>query len=243
MGARVIMVASGKGGTGKSTVAVLTAGRLAARGRRVLLVELDSGLRSVDYIAGVYGKTVYDVEDVFSGRCAAGKAIVESPLYPDLYVISAPYSGGRVRAAALQVFAERAKPVFDDIVLDTAAGMGAPFEAAAAVADRALLVITPDPVALRDGHIVYDALAAGGLQDIRLVINRVPPRLDGCGIRDLDECIDTVGAQLIGVVPESAEVRTAGATGTALAQKSTAYRVFDAIAARLCGEQVPLIVR
>ena len=158
-------------------------------------------------------------------------------------MISAPYSGGRVRAAALQVFAERAKPVFDDIVLDTAAGMGAPFEAAAAVADRALLVITPDPVALRDGHIVCDALAAGGLQDIRLVINRVPPRLDGCGIRDLDECIDTVGAQLIGVVPERAEVRAAGATGTALAQKSTAYRVFDAIAARLCGEQVPLIVR
>ena len=116
MGARVIMVASGKGGTGKSTVAVLTAGRLAARGRRVLLVELDSGLRSVDYIAGVYGKTVYDVEDVFSGRCAAGKAIVESPLYPDLYVISAPYSGGSVREAALQVFTERAKPVFDDIV-------------------------------------------------------------------------------------------------------------------------------
>ena len=111
------------------------------------------------------------------------------------------------------------------------------------MADRALLVITPDPVALRDGLIVCDALAAGGLQDIRLVINRVPPRLDGCGIRDLDECIDTVGAQLIGVVPESAEVRAAGATGTALAQKSTAYRVFDAIAARLCGEQVPLIVR
>ena len=75
MGARVIMVASGKGGTGKSTVAVLTAGRLAARGRRVLLVELDSGLRSVDYIAGVYGKTVYDVEDVFSGRCVQARPL------------------------------------------------------------------------------------------------------------------------------------------------------------------------
>ena len=64
MGARVIMVASGKGGTGKSTVAVMTGAALGARGRRVLLVELDSALRSVDYIAGVYGKTVYDVEAV-----------------------------------------------------------------------------------------------------------------------------------------------------------------------------------
>ena len=101
MGARVIMVASGKGGTGKSTVAVMTGAALGARGRRVLLVELDSALRSVDYIAGVYGKTVYDVEDVLCGRCDAGKALVESPLYPGLFVISAPYSGGQVSAGAL----------------------------------------------------------------------------------------------------------------------------------------------
>ena len=73
MGANVIMVASGKGGTGKSTVAVLLGAELAARGRRVLLVELDSGLRSVDYIAGVYGKTVYDVEDVLNGRCEVAR--------------------------------------------------------------------------------------------------------------------------------------------------------------------------
>ena len=122
MGANVIMVASGKGGTGKSTVAVLLGAELAARGRRVLLVELDSGLRSVDYIAGVYGKTVYDVEDVLNGRCEAGKAVVESPVYRNLYVISAPYSGGHILPAALRVFVEKVGPVFDTIVLDTAAG-------------------------------------------------------------------------------------------------------------------------
>lgn len=90
MAARVIMVASGKGGTGKSTVSVFTAGCLAKRGRRVLLIELDSGLRSVDYIAGIAGKTAYDIGDILDGRCDAGKAIVESPLYKGLYVVSAP---------------------------------------------------------------------------------------------------------------------------------------------------------
>ena len=98
------MLASGKGGTGKSTVSVMLGGALAARGERVLLVELDSGLRSVDLISGVYGKTVYDIEDVLSGRCSAEKAVVESPLYSDLYVISAPYSGGTVRPSALAAF-------------------------------------------------------------------------------------------------------------------------------------------
>ena len=75
---KVTMIASGKGGTGKSTVSVLLGSRLAARGKKVLLIELDSGLRSVDIIAGVYGKTVYDIEDVLSGRCEGGKAVVES---------------------------------------------------------------------------------------------------------------------------------------------------------------------
>ena len=116
MGTNVIMVASGKGGTGKSTLAVLLGAELAARGKRVLLVELDCGMRSVDYIAGVCGKTVYDIEDVLTGRCEAGKAIVESPVYRDLYLISAPYSGGRIRPAALRVFVEKAGELEADII-------------------------------------------------------------------------------------------------------------------------------
>ena len=243
MSANVTMIASGKGGTGKSTLAVLLGAELAARGKRVLLVELDCGLRSVDYIAGVSGKTVYDIEDVLTGRCEAGKAIVESPVYRDLYLISAPYSGGRIRPAALRAFVEKAGPVFDVILLDTAAGLGAPFEAARAVAQRALLVLTPDPIATRDGKIVCDALTAGGCAEIRLLLNQVPPTLENCGVRDLDECIDTVGAQLIGVVPFSDEIRRAGFTGTPLSPRGRPRFVLRAIAARLCGRHIPLVIR
>ena len=82
MNAQCIMVCSGKGGTGKSTVSVLLGACLARLGRKTLLVELDSGLRSVDIIAGVYGRTVYDIEDVLCGRCEGAKAVVPSPLYP-----------------------------------------------------------------------------------------------------------------------------------------------------------------
>ncbi|HIW53460.1 MAG TPA: AAA family ATPase [Candidatus Ruthenibacterium merdigallinarum] len=243
MAARVIMTASGKGGTGKSTVSVFMAGCLAARGRKVLLVELDCGLRSIDYIAGVSGKTVYDIGDILSGRCETGKAIVESPLYGGLYVVSAPYAGGEVRAEALSAFVRSAREVFDDIVLDTAAGMGAPFLAAMAVCDMCVIVITPDPVAMRDGRIVCDAVAAAGCENIRLVINRVPRRAADAAVGDFDLCIDTVGAQLLGVVPESAALAAACASGKGLAQAEPAHAVFRAIAARLCGERVPLIVR
>ena len=133
---------------------------------------------------------------------------------------------------------------FDFILLDTAAGMGAPFTAAATVADRALLVLTPDPVALRDGKIVADRLLAGGRPQsaVRLVMNRVTRDSFGkrASVEDLDECIDTVGAQLIAVIPESVALQQAGAAGTVPPAHDAAVVAGQALAKRLCGQRVPL---
>ena len=238
------MVASGKGGTGKSTLSVYLGARLAAHGARVLLVELDSGLRSVDIIAGVCGKTVYDIEDILSGRCEADKAVVESPLYPGLSVVSAPYSGGEIRAGALRGLAGKMSGCFDMVLLDTAAGLGAPFLAAKSVAGMGLVVITPDTVTMRDGRIVADELFAAGLPSVRLVINRVNVGPFAKNpVKNLDECIDTVGAQLIGVVPQSAELAAAAACGEPLPENTLAFAALDNIARRILGEEVPLAVR
>lgn len=240
----MLMVASGKGGTGKSTLSVYLGARLAAQGKRVLLVELDSGLRSVDIIAGVCGRTVYDIEDIFSGRCDPDKAVVESPLFPGLSVISAPYSGGEIRPQALRVLANRMSSCFDYLLLDTAAGLGDAFKAACAAATMGLVVITPDPVTMRDGRIVADELFAAGLPSVRLIINKVMVGTFARNpVRDLDECIDTVGAQLIGVVPYSEELAAAAAAGTAPNPRLTAFAAVDHIARRILGEEVPLAVR
>ena len=236
MNAQCIMVCSGKGGTGKSTVSVLLGACLARLGRKTLLVELDSGLRSVD--------TVYDIEDVLCGRCEGAKAVVPSPLYPGLSVISAPYEGGAVEAAPLGRLLTAMRPYFDFILLDTAAGMGAPFTAASTVADKALLVLTPDPVALRDGKIVADRLLAGGRPQsaVRLVMNRVRRESFGknAAVADLDECIDTVGVQLLAVIPESRVLQLAGANGTVPPAADPAVVAGQAMAKRLCGQRVPL---
>ena len=240
MNAQCIMVCSGKGGTGKSTVSVLLGACLARLGRKTLLVELDSGLRSVDIIAGVYGRTVYDIEDVLCGRCEGAKAVVPSPLYHGLSVISAPYEGGAVEAAPLGRLLTAMRPYFDFILLDTAA----PFTAASTVADKALLVLTPDPVALRDGKIVADRLLAGGRPQsaVRLVMNRVRRESFGknAAVADLDECIDTVGVQLLAVIPESRVLQLAGANGTVPPAADPAVVAGQAMAKRLCGQRVPL---
>ena len=67
--ATVIMIASGKGGTGKSTVATYVATELAQKNCRTLLIELDAGLRSIDVISGIDTSAVFDIGDVLQGRC------------------------------------------------------------------------------------------------------------------------------------------------------------------------------
>ena len=57
---------------------------------------------------------------------------------------------------------------------------------------------------------------------------------------DLDECIDTVGAQLLAVIPESRELQQAGAHGTIPAPGDPAVTAGQAMAKRLCGQRVPL---
>ncbi|MBQ7007367.1 MAG: P-loop NTPase [Oscillospiraceae bacterium] len=68
--AQVIMIASGKGGTGKSTVATFMALELSTKGSRVFLTELDMGLRSIDVISGISDLAVYDIGDVLEGSCS-----------------------------------------------------------------------------------------------------------------------------------------------------------------------------
>ena len=170
--------------------------------------------------------------------------MVASPVYPGLSVISAPYEwSGTVQPAALKKLLDKLSPVFDWVLVDTAAGLGAPFKAALAVSETVLLVLTPDPVTLRDGHIAAEEAFAAGAKQVRLVLNRVGPASFGGAVRDLDECIDTVAAQLIAVIPESSELQHAASTSTPLPRSSTAWQAFHNLACRLEGQSVPLLLR
>ena len=76
----ITVITSGKGGVGKS---VFTAGlgyALAGRGRRVLLVDCDAGLRSLDYMLGIGEKLVFDLADLVKGSCRPADAVYESPV-------------------------------------------------------------------------------------------------------------------------------------------------------------------
>ena len=67
--AKIILVASGKGGVGKSTVSALLGEAFAFGKSPVLLLELDSGLRSLDVALGVSEHIVFDMGDIIRGSC------------------------------------------------------------------------------------------------------------------------------------------------------------------------------
>ncbi len=236
------MLASGKGGTGKSTLSVFIGSALCGINQKVLLIELDAGLRSVDIISGVSSQTVYDIDDILSGVCPIEKAIVVSEEHFGLNIISAPYADGNINSVAIGTLISRVRGSYDYIIVDTAAGLGMPFKAASSVSERAVVVITPDPVAVRDGAIVVQELELLGVKNIRLLLNKVLLPSQGQNpVADLDECIDGVGAQLLGVVTNSAYIYTSATSGTPLADDSIEYEIFKRIAKRIVGEYQPLI--
>lgn len=243
MDAVIIALASGKGGTGASSAAVFMGSALAALGKQVALIELSDSLRSVDLIAGVSGQTVFDVGDVLNGRCAPGKALALSQHHPGLHVMAAPYAGASLPYGRLRQLSARLRPHFDYILLDVQVGAGPAFEAARDVCHRLFVLATPEPASLRGAGVLVDAAFGRDIQ-IRLVLNRVnlaQVMKDGF-VADLDEAIDTVGAQLLAVIPESETIRQSAGTGERLPPGSEEEKIFGAIARRIMGEDVPLMV-
>ena len=242
--ARVIMVASGKGGTGKSTVATYLSHELAFKGFKTFLTELDAGFRSIDVISGISEMTVYDVGDVLEGSCSADKAIVVSPRTDKLHIMAAPGRKNGVNFQNLKSFIDSIYNNYEYIILDTAAGIGEAFEAARDVSNMAIVVATPDAVSVRDARIVSDEIYYGGINDIRLIINKYnKDTFRHSGFADGDSIIDACCAQLLGIVPSDEQLHLSAMTGKPLAGTGISKKVFSSMVERLNGSHDQIIVK
>ncbi len=238
---QIAVITSGKGGAGKSTVTAGLGYALSRLTERVLLIDADAGLRSLDLMLGVGGTTMYDLADVFAGRCEPVRAIYPSPVFQNVFVLPAPtLMEDMCSAKEMQRLCRSLCSYYDRILIDCPAGLGRGFETAVSAADRALVVSTPDMVCARDAQIISRLLEERGVPS-RLIINRLRPGkvLDG-SMPDVDEIIDTAGIQLLGIIPEDEEVAVANANGRPLPADCHAAVCFGNIARRFMGESVPL---
>ncbi len=237
----IVVVTSGKGGVGKSTVSVGLACALAARGQRVLIIDTDAGLRSLDLMLGVADQTIHDLADIFARRCETAAAIYESPICPNVFLIPAPATlAGLCTPAEMQYLCEGLAEIYDTVIVDCPAGIGKGFSTAIAAADRAIIVATPDAVCARDAFITANELDRVGVS-YKMVINRLRPRaVMKAKLPDIDEIVDMAQIGLLGVIPEDEAVTIATANAKPFPKKSYAATCMKNIAARFCGESVPL---
>ena len=240
----VLVVTSGKGGTGKTTLCAGLASCLAAMGKKVLAIDCDIGLSNLDIALGMTDCATISFLDVMMENQYLSDA-PEHPTIPGLQLLTAPTKtrAGLVDDIIFGRLIEEAAEVYDWVLLDAPAGIGYGFELAASYANRAIVVATADPGSLRDAQYAAALLSERGIDPIHLVVNRVTRRLLGAIRATVDDMMDTVGLPLLGIIPEDQAVPISAAEGHALvlhSRKGAALASLH-IARRLLGLEAPLL--
>ena len=246
MGARVIVITSGKGGVGKTTTTANIGAALADKGHKVLLIDTDIGLRNLDVVMGLENRIVYDLIDVIEGRCRVSQALIKDKRCPNLVLLPAAQIRDKndVNTDQMKELIFSLKESFDYILIDCPAGIEQGFKNAIAAADEAIVVTTPEVSATRDADRIIGLLEAAGIKNPRLVINRL--RIDMVKDKNMlsvEDILDILAVKLLGVVPDDETVVISTNKGEPLVYKgdSLAAKAFKNIASRIEGVEVPLL--
>lgn len=241
--ARTIAVTSGKGGVGKTQIAANLAVTLAGTGERVLLLDADLGLASLDLALGVRPSS--DLLSVVRGERRIQDVLCEAPGGVDLL----PACPGRYEMAnlgprertLLANAVDDAAHDYDTVVIDTGAGIGSTTVSFAGAADEVILVVTPDPTSLRDAYAMAKVLHRRfGVRRIDVVANSVTSEVEAAAVFErLDAIVQQFLAlelRYLGGVPRDRTVQQACADGHPFvlgAPQSAAARATRALAKRL----------
>jgi septum site-determining protein MinD len=241
---RVITITSGKGGVGKTTTTANVGAALAARGKAVVLVDADIGLRNLDIVLGLENRIVYDIVDVVEGRCRLRQALIRDKWLTNLALIPAAQTRDKeaVSPEQMRALCQELRQQFDFILIDSPAGIERGFRNAIAGADEVLVVTNPEVSAVRDADRIVGLVEAAELPPPRLIVNRIDPELVRRGdMLSVEDVLEILAIPLIGVVPADETIVTATNRGepVALDPHSRAGQAFRDIAARLLGEEVP----
>lgn len=243
--AKTILIASGKGGTGKTSTSAHIATEFANQNYKVLLIDTDCGFKGLDLVLGLSDKIVFNFADVLENRVSVMQAVAFDHDFPNLHLLSAPlissqdYALGSVAKMINQVF-----DYYDYILVDCAAGYTYETEMFAKVSNLALIVSTPDSTSIRGAENIARKLEIIGLTNCYLVINRLRTGLVLQGkAANIDDVIDFTGLPLIGIIPEDENVISCGNDGVPVytVSKSESSIAYKNISNRLLGHNINLM--
>jgi septum site-determining protein MinD len=250
----IIVVTSGKGGVGKTTTSASLSCGLARRGKKVAVIDFDIGLRNLDLIMGCERRVVYDFVNVIQGDCTLKQALIKDKRLETLYVLAASQTRDKdalTSDGVRRVLDELTAEGFDYVICDSPAGIEKGAHLAMYFADRAVVVVNPEVSSVRDSDRILGLLASktaraeagnGGVKE-HLLLTRYSPRRVATGeMMSVTDVKEILGLDVIGVVPESADVLSASNSGVPviLNDSSDASRAYDDAVGRLLGETLPL---
>ena len=243
--AEKIIIASGKGGVGKSTFASFLGKALAERQYRVLLIDSDTGLGALDIMLGVSEKKMNNWTDVADGNCSINNAIIgineKLSLLPspDVYPAS-------IDDDVFVRIADGCEDDFDFIIIDASAGIDENLKRAAKCCDRAIFVATADEISVKcAAAAAYETEKLGiAREDMRLVINRfVKKAAMKAKLLNIDGVIDKSGVRLLGILPEDKKIPFSSVTQVTPDKKSPFAKAISRVTDRIEGKNVPLALK
>ena len=227
---RSIVMTAGCSGCGTAAVTAAVARQLALQGKKVLLVEATAGLRRMNRLLEIREEGLFDFSDLLEGRCALENALLPTHI-AGLTLLQGPSAIDWVpQAADVQLLREELSGTeqYDALLWYCPPGAGALQKGLLPAAETLVLLTEVTPQSIEAAAKTADWWAGQGARNLRTVFNRVGHRLPrDLGYPHLDAVLDAIGARLLGMIPEGADLPYSAATGN--------------IAARLCGESRPLL--
>ncbi|HAH97012.1 MAG TPA: septum site-determining protein MinD [Firmicutes bacterium] len=246
MDSLVLVVTSGKGGVGKTTTVANIGTGLAKRGKKVVMVDADIGLRNLDVVMGLENRIVFDLVDVVEQQCRLKQALIKDKRLEGLYLLPAAQTREKdaIQPGQMKALCDELRKEFDYVILDCPAGIEQGFKNAVAGADEAVIVTTPEVSAVRDADRIVGLLQASGITNPKLLINRIRPDMIKKGdMMDVEDVNDILALELLGIIPddETIIISTNRGEPAVLDQDSHAGEAYRNIVARLEGENVPFM--
>lgn len=241
--ARIIVVTSGKGGVGKTSVVSNVGCALAKNGHSVCLIDADLGLRNLDVVLGLENRVVFDLQDVIENKCELDQALIKDKKYQNLHILPAckNLDVQKINFDYLKRIINTLDSVYDFIFIDSPAGIERGFFNAINNAKEAIVVSTLNISSLRDADKVIGILNSNAIKDVKLIINKVDPTLIDDNISlDIEDALEVLAIPLLGVVYEDNELIASSNHGTSVIdnKKSNSKECFENIAKRINGEEV-----
>jgi septum site-determining protein MinD len=246
MSATIITITSGKGGVGKTTATANLSAALAMRGKQVVAIDADIGLRNLDVVMGLENRIVYDLVHVVEGACRLRQAMIKDKRLEGLYLIPAAQSRDKTAVSPQDMIeiCQQLRPDFDFVLIDSPAGIEQGFKNAIAPADQVLIITTAEVSAVRDADRIIGLVEAEEKGPPRLIVNRLRPDMIQRGdMLDTTDVLDVLAIDLLGVVPddESIIISTNRGMPAVMENNSRAGQAFRNIADRLLGQSIPFM--